>query len=204
MSYIRILRRFLRLGHAPLISYLQTMLNRVSERTDFNEEVKEDAARLQELVKAMDQVACSMVARKGELTLVARKKVVRQVQVLLRTLEIDINSRHLPEAEEQLLIHSLGLKTREKRGPLATRKLCAQAGKETGSVRLRTRGQALMYEWWYSTDINHFSNPVYLPPSVVANTVAQGLPRGTYAFFSRTHRKNEPPMVEGPILYGVY
>lgn len=202
MTYTRIMRRFLRLGHSELVAYLQTVLNRVAERADLSDKAKKEAALLRELTTAMYQVHCSWVARKGELTMVARKKVVRQVQRLLNDLELDINSRDLPAEEQQLLVSSLSLKPRMyRRGRLTTRQLQAQAGSATGSVRLRTRGQALMHEWWYSADIIHYSNPVLLPPTVVANTMVTGLGRGSYAFFCRTYRKNEPPVVEGPVIF---
>jgi hypothetical protein len=199
----RILRRFLRMGHSPLITYIQSVLNRVSERDDFSDRLKQGASRLQELLQEMNAIHCSGVPHKGELTVAARKKVEEEMRMLLGTLESETRRLKLEPAEAQLLIHSLGLKTRATRGPLTPRQLLALAGPEKGSVRLRTRGQALMYEWWYSADTIHFSNPIQLPYTVVARTEVKGLDRGIYAFFCRTYRRNEPPLVEGPVKFGV-
>lgn len=199
----RITIEFTKLGNTRFVAFLKTMLNKVLITLQFSPVLKAKATELKKEVELLDTIATSGTANKAELAQAQRKKVTDDVKDLIHLIESEV--RNLPEmtAEEKLaLIHGLDFNTRKltRQGP---RSLKAKAGTKIGSVMLTTQGNADFYDWWYSKDTVNFSNPVELDTTALSRTEVAGLERGLYAFFARAHRKNEAPVVEGPVVFAV-
>jgi hypothetical protein len=199
----RIAFEFTKLGNARFVAFLKTMLNQVLNTLHFSTGLKAKATELKTEVELLDSIATSSTINRAELAQAQRRKVTDDVKDLIHLIESEV--RNLPEmtAEEKLaLIHGLELKTRKQSRP-GFRTLKAKAGTKVGSVMLTTQGNADFYDWWYSKDTVNFSNPVELETTALSRTEVVGLERGLYAFFARAHRKNEAPVVEGPLVFAV-
>jgi hypothetical protein len=199
---LKITLEFLKLGNAKFLSFIKTMLNQVLATLSFSKELKAKATELQASALEMDSIDTSNTANKAELLRVQRAKITKDISLLISKIEDEVNTMSFTEEEALALMHSLGFKVRKPR-QTAQRTLKAKAGNASGKVMLSTRGKADVYDWWYSTDLINFSNPVRLDSTGAGKTEVTGLTRGTYAFFAKAHYKSEAPVVEGPVTYTV-
>jgi hypothetical protein len=193
---------FLKLGNMKFLAFIQTMLNQVLATLSFSKELKAEATALQDSATAMHSMATSNTPKKAELVQGQRKKLTKDLRLLIKSIEREVTMMSFSEEEGLALIHNLGFKTKKQTLPM-TRTLKIKASNEIGKVMLSTRGNADSYDWWYSTDLINFSNPVRLDSTGVAKKEVSGLTHGTYAFFAKAHRKDEAPVVEGPVTYTV-
>jgi len=186
--------------NARLLVFFNALFEALSKAVFFSAELKSKSQSVQEEVTFLEK----SMASKATANIIAgqREKVDNSISVLLSMIELEVNKSNLPEREKAELLTGLGLKPRDKRRNLQ-RQFRVQAGEKKGSARLSARGSAVVHEWWYSTDLENYSNTVALDATTVANTEVTGLTRGTYAFFHKVKRKNMPTEIEGPVLFVV-
>lgn len=199
---MKITLEFMKLGNAKFLSFIKTMLNQVIATLSFSKELKATATELQAIAQEMGSVDTSNTTNKAEQLRVHRAKLKNELLVLIPKIEAEVKMMSLTQEEAIALMHSLGFKVKKPR-QTEPRTLKAKAGNATGKVNLHTRGKADIYDWWYSTDLTNFSNPVRLDSTSIGKTEVIGLTRGTYAFFVKAHYKSEAPVIEGPVLFAV-
>lgn len=200
---LKITFEFVKLGNARFVVFLKTMLSKVLLATQFSPDLKARATELNEEVNQLHSIATSITANKAQLAQAQRTKVTDGIKDLVNKIESEVRNLPMMTLEEKLaFIHGLDLNTRK---PVYTRirSLKVRMGELEGSVILSTRGQADTYDWWYSTDIHNYTNPVRLESTSIAKREVHGLTRGSYAFFVKAHRRNEDSVVEGPELFTV-
>jgi hypothetical protein len=134
-------------------------------------------------------------------TIKSARAVLESKLIALAAKVADVaNNASLPDEQRVGVVHSAGMKVKEKSTP-PPRTFKAKRGEAEGSVLLIAPRKAQAHEWQYTADVVNFTGRIAVPATAAGRTTITSLQRFTeYAFYHKPVLRRTITEWEGPVI----